>query len=313
MSTALDIIKQSLRAIGALEAGEDPDADTANDCLVMLNDMLAQWSNASMLVPYQTEIVFPLISGLKDYTIGPGGTMSAVFTGSISGTTLTVTAITSGALTLGQTLVGAGVTSGTRVVNFGTASGESGPGALGTYGLNVSQTVASTAITGSYMRPLKINNAFVRVATIDYPVAVMSVADYQLIGLKSLNGPWPRGLYYQPSFEVGNITFWPVPSSGCEIHLFADTVLISFTALSSEALFAQGYNMALRWCLAELLMPEFGTASHDSAELVLRYAAQAKGFLKRTNMQPQAQMQFDPVLTNNNRTDAGWILAGGFR
>lgn len=312
-TTPLDIIKGALRSIGALEAGEEPDADTSSDCLATLNQMVAQWGNASMLSHYQSEYVFGLTSGLKDYTLAaPGGSMGAVFTGSISGTTLTVTALTSGSIVLGSTLTGGTVLAGTKIISFGTGAGGTAVGALGTYTVSDSQTVVSTSITAAYPRPLKINSAFVRVSTLDYPVAVMSVNDYELIGLKTLNGPWPRGLYFQPSIEVGNLTFWPVPQSGCEIHIFADTVLPVYT-LTSSLVLPQGYHLALRWCLAELLMPEFGTASHDTAELVLRYAAQSKAFLKRTNMQPLQTMKFDPVLVNNNRTDAGWILSGGFR
>jgi hypothetical protein len=56
---------------------------------------------------------------------------------------------------------------------------------------------------------------------------------------------------------VGNLTFWPVPGSG-EMHLFAETVLQGFTTLSDTVNLPQGYNMAIRWNLAELLIPEYG-------------------------------------------------------
>jgi hypothetical protein len=59
----------------------------------MLNDMLDTWSNSTMMVPYVTEIIFTLVNNTYQYTIGQGGTVSAgAFTGSISGTTLTVSA-----------------------------------------------------------------------------------------------------------------------------------------------------------------------------------------------------------------------------
>lgn len=312
MTQVLDIVKGALRSIGALEAGEDPDADTANDCLNTLNDMIAQWSNASMMIPYTTEIIYPLTNGQATYTIGDGGTMAAVFTGSISSTTLTITSLASGGINLLMSLRGTGITTGTKVVAF--VSGAGGvSGAAGTYTVDTAQTAASTTITGSYQRPLRISSAFTRVAGLDYPCAVMNVQDYELIGLKTLPGPWPQGFYYQPSVELGNISFWPVPNAACEAHLFVDTSFVRYTSLSDIVRLPPGYNVALRWGLAELLMPEFGTASHDTAELVLRYAAQSKGFLKRTNMQPQPKVQFDAMLANNNRTDAGWILSGGFR
>jgi cytoskeletal protein CcmA (bactofilin family) len=65
-------------------------------------------------------------------------------TGEISGTTLTITVATSGALYVGSLLTGTGVTDGTTISSFGT-----GTGGTGTYTVSTSQTVASTAITGT--------------------------------------------------------------------------------------------------------------------------------------------------------------------
>ena len=65
-------------------------------------------------------------------------------TGSISGTTLTVTAVTGDSIRLPMDLTGSGVSAGTKIIGFGTGSG-----GTGTYIVNNSQTVASTALTGS--------------------------------------------------------------------------------------------------------------------------------------------------------------------
>lgn len=66
----------------------------------------------------------------------------ASVTGSIDGTVLTVTAVASGALFVGQTISGSGVTGGTTILAFGT-----GTGGTGTYTVSASQTVPSTTIT----------------------------------------------------------------------------------------------------------------------------------------------------------------------
>ena len=113
MTAPIEIISRSLKDIGALEAGESPTADAAQDAFDMLNDILDQWSNERMMISYQTEIIFPIVQNQVQYTIGPGGQVGAVFTGSISGNILTVTALTSGSVQLGQTLVGTGIASGT--------------------------------------------------------------------------------------------------------------------------------------------------------------------------------------------------------
>ena len=75
-----------------------------------------------------------LLDGVHDF----GG----VFTGSISGTTLTVSAVTNGVLTVGSAISGTGITAGTKITAYG-----SGTGGAGTYTVDISQTVASTTIT----------------------------------------------------------------------------------------------------------------------------------------------------------------------
>ena len=63
---------------------------------------------------------------------------SAVFTGTISGTTLTVTAVTNGTIGVGQSLFGVGITQETIITALGTGSG-----GVGTYTINISQTVST--------------------------------------------------------------------------------------------------------------------------------------------------------------------------
>lgn len=70
--------------------------------------------------------------------------ISASFTGSISGTTLTVSAVASGFIGVGQTLSGSGVTSGTTITALGT-----GTGGTGTYTVSASQTVGSETLSAA--------------------------------------------------------------------------------------------------------------------------------------------------------------------
>lgn len=72
------------------------------------------------------------------------GNPTAVVTGSIAATTLTVTAVTSGTLWVGGTLTGTGVSAGTTITAFGT-----GTGGTGTYTVSISQTAAGPTITES--------------------------------------------------------------------------------------------------------------------------------------------------------------------
>jgi len=63
-------------------------------------------------------------------------------TGSITGTTLSISTVSTGSLYVGATITGTGVTSGTRVTAFLT-----GTGGAGTYTVTPSQTVSPTVIT----------------------------------------------------------------------------------------------------------------------------------------------------------------------
>jgi len=84
---------------------------------------------------------------------------------------------------------------------------------------------------------------------------------------------------------AGAIYVYPNPSQG-ELHLFTQTIFREFSTLNDTIQLPQGYNMALRWCLAERLMPMYGKASQTQIALITSYAAQGKATVKRTNMRP---------------------------
>ena len=323
MTTPYDIVSRALKDIGALEAGETPTADAAQDAFDMLNDLVDQWSNEEMMVYYKNEIVFPITPGVTQYTIGPTGNINASITGSITGNILTVTAINSGAINVGQTLGGTGIISGTTIEKMLTGAGNN-VNEAGTYQLNTyySTPVTSETITLYYQRPLSIDSAFVRVNTtsngvpiygggLDYPIAVLALQEYEMIGLKTLNGPWPKALYYQPSETLGNIYVWPNPSQG-EMHIFTDNLFQRYTSLTDSIVLPQGYTMALRWCLAERLMPMYGKASPTQITMIQQYAAQSKATVKRINMKPVQSARFADAMLASRQRDAGWILSGGF-
>ena len=253
MATPIDIISRALKDIGALEAGETPTPEAAQDAFDMLNDMLDQWSNEDMMVFYKNEIIFPITPGQTQYTIGPGGQIGAVFTGSITGNILTITSIQSGGISIGQTLKGTGIVTGTTIQQMLTGAGGN-VNEAGTYLLNISQTVASTTINSYYQRPLRLNSCFVRINTnsngipivnggLDYPVSVLNIEQYEMIGLKTLNGPWPKAIYYEPTETLGNVYVWPNPSQG-EMHIFVDQIFQQFVTMNDTINLPQGYSMA---------------------------------------------------------------------
>ena len=85
-----------------------------------------------------------IVDGVSRYTWRISNPSNAIFTGSISGTTLTVTAVSSGTIAINQSLSGIGVTSETIITALG-----SGSGGVGTYTVNLSQTLASGTLNSS--------------------------------------------------------------------------------------------------------------------------------------------------------------------
>jgi len=93
--------------------------------------------------------------------ISTRGTLIGSFSGTAdtnSTTTLTVTGVTSGAIFVGMTVAGTGITVGTTIAAFGT-----GTGGVGTYTLSAAATATNTGIplTGSSNVPSQINEILV--------------------------------------------------------------------------------------------------------------------------------------------------------
>jgi hypothetical protein len=73
MATAGDIINGSLRLIGQLAEGEVPSADTAQDALTAMNQMIDSWNTERLSVYTTLTQQFTWPAGLKSRTIGPTG------------------------------------------------------------------------------------------------------------------------------------------------------------------------------------------------------------------------------------------------
>ncbi|MDP2822678.1 MAG: LamG domain-containing protein [Sulfuritalea sp.] len=111
-------------------------------------DQLALYRDtATPLAPFTATISLALLLDDLSEAATAGNPASinngvATVTGSIAGTTLTVTAVASGSLAVGRVISGAGISAGTTITALLT-----GTGGLGTYTVSAAQTVTSTAIT----------------------------------------------------------------------------------------------------------------------------------------------------------------------
>lgn len=71
MSTAEDLIKLTLKAIGILGSGQTPRQEQLNDALTILNMMLGQWNRKRWLIPHLVESK-KQSTGVLSYSVGLG-------------------------------------------------------------------------------------------------------------------------------------------------------------------------------------------------------------------------------------------------
>lgn len=71
--TGRDFITRALRIINAINVGEDPEAEEANDAIALFNDMLGMWATQRLTIPFTSSEAFLTIAGKKVYSLGPGG------------------------------------------------------------------------------------------------------------------------------------------------------------------------------------------------------------------------------------------------
>lgn len=134
---------------------------------------------------------------------GSIGVQTVSFTGSISGSILTVSAVSAGTLVAGAVLTGGtGLVTGTTVISqiSGTVGG------VGTYALNISeQTVASAALTGTYglLTVSAVASGSLGVGDVLSGSGITSGTYISQLG----TGSGLTGTYYvSPSQTVGSIT-----------------------------------------------------------------------------------------------------------
>ncbi len=142
-------------AVGGLTLnGEYEIVTVTNSSVFLITSPLNATSNAtgggSVTAEFQIQIGLDSTLYGNGWGAGAWGgiTGSASFTGSFSGTTLTVSAVASGTLAVGQLIVGTGVAASPPGSNatYITALG-TGSGGVGTYTVGVSQTLSSRALT----------------------------------------------------------------------------------------------------------------------------------------------------------------------
>jgi hypothetical protein len=313
MTTANDLILGALRFINVYAPGEALDSADSDDALETLNDLLDSWSTDQASIFASVENILTFTPGQYQYTVGnydAGEFPGTVTSGSptITGATVPSDMIANGDLT------GTGIPDGTTILSFNSGAG--------TVTMSQNATLSPGAqqigytIPGDFKieRPLRVTDSFTRINTqgsgLDYPIQMISQERYIEIGFKAISAPWPIVAWYNPTMPLGNIYFYQNPSGGGELHLFTDTILSNLPNLTTAVSLPQGYSRMIKRMLGRELAPEYGAIWTPQMEKLTK---EAYDYVKSLNQVPVPVAKYDTELIQHQRTDAGWILYGGFR
>lgn len=313
MTTANDIIIGALRFINQYAPGESLAAADAEDALQSLNDLLESLSTQESCVYASDANVFTYTPGQYQYTIGNYD--AGTFAGTVTSGSATITGATVPSdMVEGGDLSGSGIPDGTTIVSFNSGAGTVTMSELGTSSPGAQQIEYTIPGDFKMQRPLRITNAFTRIYTqgsgLDYPITIVDQKRYVDIGFKAIQAPWPIVLWYNPTYPLGTLSFYQNPSDSAEVHLYTDLILTNFSSLTQEVVMPQGYSRYLKRKLARDLAPEYGSIWTAQQEKLTK---EAEDYVKSLNAVPTPVSNYDPELMQSARTDAGWILYGGFR
>jgi hypothetical protein len=152
------------------------------------------------------------------------------------------------------------------------------------FGLTGGQQVYTIGSGGDFntARPVRI----IQVGTkegpglTEIPISQFNVQEWSNIGLKSTQSTLPQGIYYNPSYPLGEISVWPVPSGSARLVLYTAKPLAQIATADDVLTMPPGYLRALRYNLAVELADEYGKAVTQRIELI---AAESKAVLMRMN------------------------------
>ena len=314
-TVAMDLVTGALIRINAYSPGQPLDDAIASNVLQVFNALSDSLSADEDFMYVQTQNILNWVPGQYQYTIG--NPVAGSFTANSTTNSNTLTGATVPAdLVVGATLSDSfgAIPSGTTVI-----------APIGTNAVAMSANATKTSVgldTITYTtpgdfpitRPLRVRNSFTRVTTsaaagLDYFIDVISFDRYNEIGLKTVPGPWPYMMAYQPTYPLGTLWCYPNPSIAGQLFLYTDIILDQLTSLTQKINLPQGYSRAFMTLLALELCPLFGKTP---SPMLITQAREAKSTIKALNAQPVTTLRYDSDLIFSRHTDASWIVSGGF-
>ena len=142
-----------------------------------------------------------------------------------------------------------------------------------------SLTIGPTG-TKATARPTGMNNLFIRVSSVDYPITLISSGEYDAISVKTITGGYPQFAFYDPAMTNGVLYLWPNATSGQTLYWEPLNPLQTFALTTTASTLPPNYNRAIIYNLGVELAPEYGV---DVKNAVSRIAALSKRSIKMAN------------------------------
>lgn len=148
-------------------------------------------------------------------------------------------------------------------------------------------------------RPTKIvDPCFVRDANnVDYPLQIINAEAYGRIIKKTIDGTYPRYMYYDAAYVAGlaTIYLWPEPQASLTLYINSWKQLQSFALISTTVVLPPGYQRAIESNLAIELAAGYRPVPPETAKI----ARESKAAIKSVNI-PDTMMRLDAGVVRRN-------------
>ncbi len=193
-------------------------------------------------------------------------------------------------------------------LNIGTTYSSTRESKVLTSGMTIPITWGTGGVINT-ARPIKLNNAYLRDGTTDYPIEIISQQVYDSISQKADTGR-PRHLYYNPTYPLGNIYLHYIPDASYTLFLDSEKDFGDFNTYTAEMNLPKEYELPLITNLGVLLCGPYEREVPASiagiAESSLR---RLKRLLASQKLKPVKINAF-PASIGGTHYKAGDILSG---
>lgn len=116
---------------------------------------------------------------------------------------------------------------------------------------------------------------------LEVPLTPLTDTGWENVALKTMTAFWPTYYFYNPTFPLGTITYWPIPTSTTLLGvLYGGTTVVEMATLVTAFSLPPGYQRMIVKNLAADMCPSY---SRQPDPLLMQQAMQSKGNVKRGN------------------------------